>query len=203
MHRTASVLVLAAAAACSAKATKADTAAAAAPSASATAPDTAHKMDSAGMANMPGMGGMSNMTGDPDHDFLRMMSDHHKGLVAMAHPTIESKENLSVKPLATRLDKEQDAELNKMMTMLEKEYKDPYAPKVTPDNAAMVDDLKSKHGVDYDRTFMQHVIMHHQAAIKMIDEYLPKAKNATLKTMAEAMKATQTKEIEELKKKLS
>lgn len=51
------------------------------------------------MATMAGMnhdsvggmnrGGMANMTGDPDRDFFRMMTDHHKGLVAMAHLSVE------------------------------------------------------------------------------------------------------------------
>jgi uncharacterized protein (DUF305 family) len=38
---------------------------------------------------MSGMGGMAGMTGNADQDFLRMMSDHHKGLVAMAHLSAE------------------------------------------------------------------------------------------------------------------
>ena len=38
-----------------------------------------------GMQGMTGMQGMANMTGDPDRDFLRMMSDHHRGMIEMAH----------------------------------------------------------------------------------------------------------------------
>lgn len=153
-----------------------------------------------------GMGDMQNMagmTGDSDHDFLRMMSDHHKGLIAMAHPTIESKENLSVKPDARQLDKKQDAELEKMITMLDKQYNDDYTPKIIPDNQQMVDELKGKSGKDYSRTFLTNVIKHHEQAIKMIDDYLPKAKNAQLKSMAEKMKTDQTQEIAKFQKELS
>ena len=37
----------------------------------------------------------------------------------------------------------------------------------------------------------------------MIDDYLPKAKNAMLKQMAETMKADQTKEIAEFRQKVA
>ena len=153
------------------------------------------KMDSTGK-----MGGMA-MTGDPDRDFLRMMSDHHKGLVEMAHMTKEQKPASSAVPDATKLDTKQDAELDKMQTMLEKTFKDPYTPKVTADNQAMADQLRGKTGPDYARTFYQNIVKHHQQALTMIEEYLPKSKNATVKQMAEKMKTDQTKEIAEFQKK--
>jgi uncharacterized protein (DUF305 family) len=146
---------------------------------------------------------MAAMTGDPDHDFLRMMSDHHKGLIAMVHLTMESKENLSVKTDARQLDKKQDAELEKMVAMLDKQYKDDYTPKIIPDNQQMVDELKGKFGRDYSRTFLANVIKHHEQAVKMIDDYLPTARNAEVKSMAEKMKADQTKEIAKFQKELA
>jgi uncharacterized protein (DUF305 family) len=145
---------------------------------------------------------MANMTGDPDRDFLRMMSDHHKGLIALAHPTLEKKENLAVKGDARKMDKAQDAELKKMITMLDRQYKDTYTPSVMPDNQRMVDELNGKSGTEYSRTFLKNVIAHHKQAIKMIDDYLPKSKSPQVKSMAEKMKSDQTKEIAELQKKL-
>jgi len=142
------------------------------------------------------------MTGDPDRDFLRMMSDHHKGLIAMVHPTLDSKEKLSIKGDAAKMDKKQDAELDKMITMLDQQYKDAYTPSVMPDNQRMVDGLAGKSGVDYSRTFLQNVITHHKQAIKMVDEYLPKARNPQVKAMAEKMKSDQGKEIADFQKKL-
>ena len=154
------------------------------------------------MAGGAGMTGLASTTGSADHDFLRMMSDHHKGLILMAHETIESKEKFSVKPIATRLDNAQDAELDKMSTLLEKDFKDPYEPKVTSSNQMMANELKGKTGAVYDQTFLKNVIAHHEEAIKIIDDYLPKSKNATVKSMAEAMKAMQSKEIVEFRAKL-
>ena len=154
----------------------------------------------AGMQGMSNMQGMS-MTGDADRDFLRMMSDHHKGMILMAHMTKDRKPAGRSAADAAKLDTKQDKELDQMQTMLEKDFKDPYAPKVMPDNQAMADELKGKSGADYDRTFYQNVVKHHQQAIKMIDDYLPKAKSATIKQMAEKMKADQTKEIAEFQQK--
>ncbi len=170
----------------------------------ATSPAPADSMSGMNMeTGTPAQGTMDGMamTGDPDRDFLRMMSDHHKGMIAMAHMTKDQKPALGAAADATKLDTKQDAELDKMQTMLEKDFKDPYTPKVTADNQAMVDQLRGKTGGDYDRTFYQNVVKHHQQAIVMVDDYLPKAKNAKLKQMAEKMKSDQTKEIAEFQKK--
>jgi Domain of unknown function (DUF305) len=209
--RLIAVLTLAAASACTAKSDSArssDTAMPATASAPA-ATDSANGMagmsgmsDSSGkMGGMGNMGGMA-MTGDADHDFLRMMSDHHKGLIAMAHETVEGKTaSAATRADAKKLDGKQDVELDSMVTMLEKSYKDPYDPKVMPDNKAMLDSLTKLSGKAYDRQFYHDVVMHHQQAIKMIDDYLPKAKDAKLKAMAQRMKSDQQREITEMQQK--
>jgi uncharacterized protein (DUF305 family) len=151
-----------------------------------------------GSGNMPGMA----MTGDADRDFLRMMSDHHKGMIAMAHMTKERKDVGSAAADADKIDAAQDKELDRMMTMLEKDFKDAYAPKVMPDNQAMADKMKGMKGTEYERAFYENTITHHQAAVKMVDEYLPKGKSAAIKQMAEKIKADQAKEIAEFQKKI-
>lgn len=159
------------------------------------------------MAAMPGMGAgathdMANMTGDPDRDFLRMMSDHHKGLIVMARMTKDRKEGTSVAD-ARKLDAVQDAELNRMVTILEKDFKDSYAPRVMAEHQAMADVLKAKTGKEYDRTFYQNIIEHHAQAVKMVDEYLPKAKNTTIRQMAEKMRADQTQEMADFQQRIA
>ena len=146
--------------------------------------------------------GMSAMSGNADQDFLRMMSDHHKGLIEMAHGVKDHKSS-GVTDVATKLDTKQDKELDQMVTTLERDFKDQYSPKVMPDNQRMNDELKAKTGADFDRTFLQNTIMHHQQAIKMVDEYLPKSKNAAVKQMAEKMKSDQTREITELQQRVA
>lgn len=155
------------------------------------------------MSHDSAMAGMSGMTNDPDRDFLRMMSDHHKGLILMAHETLERTDKLGVKAEAKALDEKQDRELDQMVTMLEQHYHDPYTPHVSPDNQAMVDSLTPLSGAAYDHAFRQNVITHHRQGIQMIDQFLPKLKNTSLKAMAEKMKADHTKEIAQFQRELS
>ena len=166
-------------------------------------------MSKGGMAGMTGMSSMPpedraamRMTGNADQDFLRMMSDHHKGLIAMAHLSAEEKKgSATAQADAKKLDKKQDAELDTMSTMLERQFKDQYDPKVMPSNQAMVDQLKPQSGAAFDRQFYQNVVMHHQQAIKMIDEFTPKMKDAKIKQMAQRMKEDQQREIQEFQQK--
>jgi uncharacterized protein (DUF305 family) len=191
-------IVLAFAGACSKGGDKGDTAVA--------APIATPTSTAAATAPMPAMAGgqgMANMTGDADHDFLRMMSDHHKGLIQLVHMTQGRKGVGSAAADAAKLDAAQDKELDHMVTMLEKDFKDPYARKVMPEHQAMADSLKAMSGKEYERTFYQDIIKHHQEAIKMIDDYLPKAKNLMIKQMAEKMKADQTKEIAAFQRKVA
>jgi uncharacterized protein (DUF305 family) len=87
--------------------------------------------------------------------------------------------------------------------MLETEFKDPYAPRVMREHQAMADDLEAKSGKDYERTFYQDIVKHHQKAIKMFDDYLRRAKNPMLKQMAEKMKAAQTKDVADFQQKVA
>ena len=182
-------------AACSAKEKAADTAVGAPASSPA-----GMKPDSMAMGGA-GMSGMTAQAGDADRDFLRKMSDHHKGLIALVHMTQERNGVGTAKADAATMDKAQDAELDAMMTMLEKTYKDSYAPKVMPEHQAMAVSLKLMSGKGYERTFYEDIVKHHTEAIAMIDGYLPNAKSAEVKAMAEKMKADQSREIADFQQK--
>ena len=173
------------------------------PSDSAAMSATAKPADTA-MAGMSGMdhNSMGAMTGNADQDFLRMMSDHHKGLIEIAHAAKDSKvPSEGVRADARKLDATQDAEIDSMVTMLETTFKDPYQPKVTPDNKTMADMLAAQSGASYGRTFYETIIKHHQQAVAMVDEFLPKLTRPELKAMAARMKADQTREIAEFQRK--
>jgi uncharacterized protein (DUF305 family) len=216
--------VLAVAASCSPKSDSSatdTTAAATARDSGATGSMAGMSHDSAGgMAgmnhdNMAGMAGMTSMpaedrphmrmTGNADQDFLRMMSDHHRGLIAMSHLSTEGEKKGSAQTQADaqKVDRKQDAELDSMTTMLEQQFKDKYEPMIMPSNQAMVDQLKSQSGTAYDKAFYQNVVKHHQQAIKMVDEFSPKLQNAQIKRMAQRMKEDQQREIREFEQKAS
>lgn len=161
-------------------------------------------MNDTAMAGMSGMDhtSMGAMTGNADQDFLRLMSDHHKGLITIARAAKDSKvATEGVRADARKLDAAQDAEIDAMVTMLETTFKDPYQPKVTPDNKTMADALAAQLGGGYDRMFYETIIKHHQQAITMVDQFLPKLTRPELKAMAARMKADQAREIAAFQRK--
>lgn len=164
--------------------------------------------DSASAANASGdsmaaMPGMANTTaGDANQEFLRMMVDHHQGMLEMADIALKKAGSAAVRAEATRMRAAQRAEQQKMIGMLKAQYNDDKMPMVTPDNASMITMLSGPSGAAFDRQFREHVIMHHEEGIKMSDQLLTRLTNAEVKQMAEKMKADQTREIAELRAKL-
>lgn len=164
--------------------------------ATAGAGDTAKPMDHSAMANMN-----RPPAKDADDEFLRMMSDHHEGMIQMASAAMNKASNSTAQGDAHRLHTKQADEQKKMLDMAKSAYGDSIAPMVMPSNKAMMDALQAKSGADYDRTFYANVVAHHQEGIKMIDDMLPKLTKPDLKQMAEKMKADQQKEIAEFQVK--
>lgn len=137
---------------------------------------------------------------DANHDFLRMMSDHHEGLVRMAEAAMSKASNTTTQSDAHKLHTKQMADQKKMVGMVQSQYGETHIVKTMPRHAQMIADLEGKSGAEYDRTFYQHVIEHHKEGISMTDQMLPSLKGE-VKQMAETMKAEQQKEIAEFAKK--
>ncbi len=158
--------------------------------------DTAKPMDHSAMANMN-----RSPAKDADDEFLRMMSDHHEGLIQMATAAMTKASNSTVQGDAHKLHTKQADEQKKMIDMAKSMYSDSITPMVMSSNKAMMDSLQNKSGADYDRTFYANVVVHHQEGIKMIDDMSPKLNKPDLKQMAEKMKADHQKEVAEFQKK--
>lgn len=156
-----------------------------------------------GMADSGTAGGDTAMA-SADQEFLQKMSDHHAGLIRIAHGTLEHNGPLAVKDEAKKLDSEQDDELARMKNALKGEFNVPdYKPSVMPEHQAMADSLSKLSGSAYDRQFRMDVIKHHKEAVAMIDQYLPRMTHADIKTMAERMRASQMKEIAQFQQQLN
>ena len=140
-------------------------------------------------------------TAPGDQEFLREMTNHHHGMVTMAHEAME-KTGSSVQEEATAIDQKQDEEIEQMLAILLKDFSDPHTPTIDPATQAMADDLATKSGADYDRTFRMHVIEHHKQGIAMIDRFLPLLTRPDVRAMAEQMKADQQKEVQDLQAKI-
>lgn len=138
-----------------------------------------------------------------DHEFLRMMSDHHEGLVVMMSTAMQRASSASAKADAKTLHDKQRQERDSMVAMARTSYDETIAPMVMPSAKTMNDSLQQKTGAAYDREMYRHVIMHHQEAIKMIDDFLPRLTRADVRQMAEKMRTDQQREIREFQAKQS
>jgi uncharacterized protein (DUF305 family) len=161
--------------------------------------------DSGGMAgmshaNMPGMNRPAAK--DADHEFLRMMSDHHAGLVQMASAAMSRASQPETQADAHKLHTKQEEEQKRMVAMIQTSYGESLTPMVMPKHQAMNDSLQAKSGPDYDRTFYGDVIAHHREGIAMTDQFMSRLTKPEVKQMAEKMKSDQQKEIAEFERKL-
>lgn len=193
VRSTAVLLALAAAAACGRENAASDTTAATptTDSAAGTAPMDHANMD---MSRGPAK--------DANHEFLRMMVDHHEGLIRMATEAMSKGSNQTVQGDAHQLHTKQAEEQKRMQAMAQSSYQETVSPKVVPSNQQMIDQLKGKSGTDYDRTFYNNVIAHHREAIRMVDD-MGSRLTGDVKQMAEKMKADQQKEIQDFQRKAS
>lgn len=160
-----------------------------------------------GMAGMSGMD-HSQMAGmnrsapkDSNQAFLRMMSDHHEGLIMMADSAKGRVQTADAKATARELDEKQHREQQQMLTMLRREYQDSITPMVMPSNRAMLDSVvRGPQGAELDRVFYRQVIAHHREAIQMVDKMGPQLKGE-VRSMAQRMRGDQQREIQELERK--
>ncbi len=158
-----------------------------------------------GMGSMAGMD-HSTMSSTPakdaDQEFVRMMVDHHQGLLALSDTALARNPSEQIRMDAREMKQKQTAEQKRMLTMLKSDYGEDKMPMVMPSNARMVSDVASKTGVGLDRAFRENVIAHHEEALKMVNDYEPRFTKPAVRTMAAKMKADQQKEIAKLKSEL-
>jgi uncharacterized protein (DUF305 family) len=102
---------------------------------------------------------------------------------------------------ATQLHQKQMQERDQMVGMIKTIDSETLKPMIMPNNKAVNDSLQSKCGTEYGRDMYRQVIMHHREGIQMIDRFLARLQNTNVRSMAEKMRADQTREIAELEKK--
>lgn len=139
---------------------------------------------------------------DADHEFLRMMSDHHEGLIEMASAAMNKASTPQVQGDAHQLHTKQEQEQKQMVDLIQTAYSETVQPMVMPSNKAMNDTLQAKSGADYDQTFYRMVVKHHQEGIQMMDEFAPRVQRAEVRQMIDKMRTEQQREIRELNAKI-
>ena len=141
-------------------------------------------------------------TGDVDHDFLRRMSNHHKDLIRITHAVIESNSAASLEPAIRKFEDDHDHELDAMLAQLRTLYKDPYVPQTNPENDFVVEMLRNP-GTDYAGIFLAAALKSEQNAVRILNDFLPQAKNREVRTFAQRLSREEGGEMAALRRALN
>jgi uncharacterized protein (DUF305 family) len=141
-------------------------------------------------------------TGDPDHDFLRRMSDHHKDLIRITHAVLESSSSAAADPVLRKFEDEHDHELDTLLALLRSKYNDSYLPKNDPQNDYVVEMMRGPQ-TDYVGIFVGAALKSEGAAVRLANDYLPKAKNPKVRAFAVRLLEDEQGEMASLRNALS
>ncbi|HKS49809.1 MAG TPA: DUF305 domain-containing protein [Amycolatopsis sp.] len=165
---------------------------------------------------------MSAMTGNAapsvSHDeadvaFAQGMVPHHRQALDMAELASTRASNAQVKDLASRIEKAQDPEIQKMNGWLSQWNAAmpgmsgmPGMPVSTMPGMmgdADLAKLRQATGAEFDKMFLQMMIGHHQGAVEMARTELAGGTNSDAKALAQSIVETQTAEINEMRQLLT
>jgi uncharacterized protein (DUF305 family) len=138
---------------------------------------------------------------DADHEFLRMMSDHHQGLVAMATVAMNKGSTSQVRDDAYAVGGKQDREMREMVELIQAAYGETIDPTIMPSHRAMNDSLQAMTGTAYDRAFYRMIVQHHREGIAMMDDFQSRVQRPEIRQMIDRMRTEQQREIQEFERK--
>lgn len=148
-----------------------------------------------------------------DVSFAQGMIPHHGQAVQMADMALATSTNPEIKALAEQIKAAQSPEIEQMTTWLND------WGQTVPDPNAMMDDnmdhsggmmmsgmmsaadmarLENGTGSDFDRMFLEMMVLHHEGAIEMAEQQLAEGKYQPTKDLAQAVITGQKAEIEEM-----
>ena len=157
--------------------------------------------------------GKNTMMGNIDRHFIEQMIPHHEDAITMADIAMQKAKHLEIKTLATNIKKAQSAEISKMQDW----YKNWYGEEVPEDadedntsggmmrgmhggmmgNATDTKDLEN--AANFDKTFIEQMIPHHQMAVMMANMLLSGTNRPEMKQLAKNIIDAQTKEIAQMR----
>ena len=148
-----------------------------------------------------------------DVAFAQGMIPHHAQAIQMADIALEVSTNPDVTALAEQIKAAQSPEIDQMTTWLtdwDQTVPDPDAPMDENMDGAggmMMTGMMSEAdmarlgnatGTDFDRMFLEMMILHHEGAIEMAEQQLAEGKYQPTKDLAQAVITGQQAEIEEM-----
>lgn len=150
-----------------------------------------------------------------DQQFIIMMIPHHEDAIAMANMALTRAQHPEIKQLSENIKVSQSREIEQMRSWYKKWYGTD-VPKFDPDTrrggggyrsgygyggmmSGMRTDLTALNNAkNFDQTFIEEMIPHHQMAVMMSQHLLFNAVHPEMKQLAQAIIQAQTKEINEM-----
>jgi uncharacterized protein (DUF305 family) len=158
------------------------------------------------------MGGWNNsMMGQIDAHFIEQMIPHHEDAIVMANLALTRAAHPEIKALAEDIIKSQSAEI----TQMKQWYQEWFGEEVPSTSAAMghgpsmmmhggmmgdTTDMQSlEAAADFDKTFIEEMIPHHQMAVMMAQMLLSATERPEMKKLAEDIIEAQAREINSMR----
>ena len=156
------------------------------------------------------MGSMMNNSENSEYDkneimFAAMMIPHHEQAVEMSKLALTNTTNPSILDLAQRIKAAQEPEIIQMNTWLDGGYSmmghdgHDMGGMLSEEELAKLATLKDN---EFDQMFLSAMIEHHEGAIQMT-QMITNSSNNEVKTLADNIISSQTKEIAEMKEFLA
>jgi uncharacterized protein (DUF305 family) len=139
---------------------------------------------------------------DADQDFLRMMIDHHEGIIQLTN-TVANLRDSTLDREAHALHDRQEAEQKKLIALAKRVARDSVKPNLSTWGDGLSGALRGLAGAAYGKKFYEQVVAHHKEGNRIIDEMTPNLRNAEVKQVAKKMKADWTAEIARFEKKVA
>lgn len=149
-----------------------------------------------------------SITGSMDAHFIEQMIPHHEDAVLMAELALEKAQHPEIRQLSQDIQRTQRDEITRMQTWYRtwfgKEVPDLFAPMGHGMGSGAMHmgmmgdstDLEAlKTAAEFDRTFIEAMIPHHQMAVMMAQMLQRTSRRAELRELAQAIIEAQTREI--------
>ncbi|HPD98937.1 MAG TPA: DUF305 domain-containing protein [Candidatus Saccharibacteria bacterium] len=148
---------------------------------------------------------------DYDKAFMSGMITHHEGAVDMAELALTNAKRQEIKDMAQDIIAAQNKEIDDMRT-----WQKQWGYVGSTDHSGMnhgssgstmnmadhmdmmMDELRGKTGDEFDKAFLEQMIMHHQGALNMAAPGQDNAKHQEIKDLTKAVVDAQTKEIKQM-----
>ena len=143
----------------------------------------------------------SSSTGNPDHDFLRAVSDHDKNLIVLSDAALESSTSSEMGDVIRRIEDQHSHELHAVTAFLRAAYSDRYVSLPTNETRSTADALR-RPATDR-RVFLDAALASELQASRMIDSVLPTIKREDVRSLARRLKITKAADTAAIRKMLT